>query len=342
MSFAETIKKARESGMKDDQILDAIIKQNPHKEEFFNKEKEKGNTPTQILDGIVGNVNAEKKEDPPAVPPPPPIESPVSGEIKRHVPEKPTEETKLWMRIFITLILLSIAATSITIFYRAFFVPKLKPIDPEIIVQEVQIPRATPPLIKLYTDKDSIERFAYTVDEEYILTLKKLVRDNKSGELIRLIIDNQKDGPKNIRVSTLEDFYNIFQIKFPENFFTKIEKDFNLFVYTKESPGKIAFVVPFDKTVRDDVEWTIMRPWEETIVEDFRFFFAEWDQQISSVGEFSTTNHKGDMPTSFPIRYKEGNGGTGIYYTIVEDRLLFATSLESIKNIIERYYYLTR
>ncbi len=337
MNFSESIKKARERGMNDEQILEAIKKQNPHKEDFFNKEKNRGLTSTNILDDI---VNGEKKD---SIPEKSPIEeSPIPFEIKKDVPPKPTEETKLWMRIFITLILLSIAATSITIFYRAFFVPKLKPINPEIIVHEVQIPRASPPSIRLYPEKDSISRFAITTDGEYLLYLKKIVRDNKDGEIIRVIIDDQKDGAKNIRSSNLEDFFTVFQIKFPENLFTKIEKDFNLFVYTREITGRIAFSVKFDKSVRDDVEWTLMRPWEETMAEDFRFFFAEWDQQISSAGEFQTTTHKGDMPVSFSIRYKEGSGGVGIYYTIAEDRLLFATSLESIKNIIERYYYLGR
>jgi hypothetical protein len=337
MNFTESIKKARERGMSDDQILEAIRKQNPHKEEFFNKEKERGLTSTNILDNIVSEEEEVKPSEKPPL-----QEPPIPPEIKEHVPPKPSEETKLWMRIFITLILVSIAATSITMFYRAFFVPKLKPIDPEIIVQEVQIPRATPPSIRLYPEKDSIYRFAITTNEEYILYLKKILRDNKDGELIRVIIDDQKDGVKNIRSSNLEDFFNVFQIKFPESLFSKIEKDFNLFIYTKETTGRIAFAVKFDKTVRDDVEWTLMRPWEETMADDFRFFFAEWDQQISSVGEFSTTTHKGDMPVSFSIRYKEGSGNTGIYYTITEDSLLFATSLESIKNIIERYYYLDR
>ncbi len=336
MNFTESIKKARERGMSDDQILEAIKKQNPHKEDFFSKEKDRGLTSTDILNNIV-NEEAKIPEKPPLV-----QEPPISPEIKERVPPKPSEETKLWMRIFITLVLISITATSVTMFYRAFFVPKLKPIDPEIIVHEVQIPRATPPSIRLYPEKDSIYRFAITTNEEYILYLKKIVRDNKDGELIRIIIDDQKDGVKNIRSSNLEDFFTIFQIKSPENLFSKIEKDFNLFVYTKEVTGKIAFAVKFDKAVRDDVEWTLMRPWEETMVDDFRFFFAEWDQQISSVGEFSTTTHKGDMPVSFSIRYKEGSGDTGIYYAIAEDRLLFATSLESIKNIIERYYYLDR
>jgi len=334
MNFAESIKKARERGMQDEQILEAIKKQNPHKEDFFNREKNRGLTSANILDNIINEEKIPKKI---------PLEEPsIPPEIKEHIPPKPTEETKLWMRIFITLVLISIAATSITMFYRAFFVPKLKPINPEIIVHEIQIPRATPPSIRLYPEKDSIDRFAITANEEYLLYLKKIVRDNKDGELIRIIIDDQRDGAKNIRSSNLEDFFNIFQIKFPENIFTKIEKDFNLFVYTKEITGRIALSVKFDKSVRDDVEWTLMRPWEETMVEDFRFFFAEWDQQISSVGEFLTTTHKGDLPVSFSIRYKEGSGGAGIYYAITEDRLLFATSLESIKNIIERYYYLGR
>jgi hypothetical protein len=337
MNFTESIKKARERGMSDDQILEAIKKQNPHKEEFFNKEKERGLTSTNILDNIVSEEREVKIPEKPLI-----KENPVPPGIKEHIPPKPSEETKLWMRIFITLVLISVAATSITMFYRAFFVPKLKPINPEIIVHEIQIPRATPPSIKLYPEKDSIYRFAVTANEEYILYLKKIIRDNKDGELIRVIIDDQKNGAKNIRSSNLEDFFAVFQIEFPENLFSKIEKDFNLFVYTKEVTGRVAFAVKFDKAVRDDVEWTIMRPWEETMVNDFRFFFAEWDQQISSVGEFSTTTHKGDMPVSFSIRYKEGSGDAGIYYTIAEDRLLFATSLESIKNIIERYYYLKR
>ena len=95
MNFAESIKKARERGMQDEQILEAIKKQNPHKEDFFNKEKEKGLTSTNILDNIISEEKIEKKvivEQPP-IPP----------EIKGHIPPKPTEETKIWMRIFITL-----------------------------------------------------------------------------------------------------------------------------------------------------------------------------------------------------------------------------------------------
>jgi hypothetical protein len=342
MNFTDSIIRARERGLSDDQILSAIIKQNPHKEAFFSGEKEKGLSSTGILNNIIGEEATESKEE--IKEKEHPIEEKKTGippELVDNIPAKPSDETKLWVRIFITLILLAFAATSVTFLYRTFFVPRLRPIQPEKIIQEIQTPRATPPVVKIYPERDSIIRFPLTVDEEYLLYLRKIVREEKGGELIRIIAEDQKGGIKSARITTLEDFFTVFNIEFPENFFEKIEKEFNLFVYTRETTGKLAFAVTFNKDHRDDVEWTIMRPWEETMHQDFRQFFSFWDSQVTE-GDFINDSHKGDLPLSFPIRYREGSGGMGIYYSITEDRLLFATSSDSIKVLIERYYYFNR
>ncbi len=328
MTFAESIKKARKSGMTDEQILAAMKKQNPKKEGFFRARENAGMSATAILDEITGE--GKKEEVPPR--------EELSPEMKTSIPIKPSEETKVWTRIFITLGLISMAALSLTVLYHTFFIPRLTPISPETITREVRIPRATPPLVKLYPEKDDIQRFAITVNEEYLLHLRRIAREEKEGELIRIIVEDQRETVRDPRVTDLEDFFNIFEIDYPDNFFEKIEKEFNLYLYTGETTGRLAFVTKFDKDMRDDVEWTIMRPWEDTMAEEFRNFFAFWDQQVSADREFSSTTHRGDMPISYPIRYQEGSGEMGIYYTIVEDRLLFATSLESIKIIIERYH----
>ncbi len=340
MNFSESIKKARERGMNDDQILEAIKKQNPHKADFFDAEKERGLSSTDILNNVVReDVTTEKAQDKETTSPP--KNEPLPN-IVANIPQKPPEETKLWMRIFITLVLVSITATSVTILYRAFFVPKLRPISPTTIVHEVYAPRATQPLVRMYPERDSILRFPITADEEYLSYLRRIAREEKSGEMVRIIIEDQREGVRNARITDLEDFFKIFEIDFPENFFDKIERDFNLFVYTRETTGKFVFAVSFDRSVRDDVEWTIMRPWENTMMRDFRSFFNFWDIQTTESREFSNTTHKGDMPTSFPIRYSEAGGGMGLYYTITDDRLLFATSLDSIRVLIERYYYFGR
>ncbi len=330
MNFAESIKKARESGLSDDQILDAIKKQNPQKEDFFNKKAGQGITPTQILDEIIGGGNKEVSNH---------LNSnPLTPEIKARIPQRPAEETKLWTRIFITLSLLTIATLSVTLLYRSFFVPRLRPIHPEVIVHEIQTPRAANPLVKLYPERDHIHRFAITVDDEYKLYLKSLARDDRSGEFMRVIVDDQREGVRNARIANFEDFFKIFNIKYPENFFEKISKDFNLFIYTGESPGKLAFISTFDREARDDVEYLIMRHWEKAMTEDFNPFFNFWNESIEKEGDFRETTYQGNMLSPVSIRYKEGTGGFGIYYALTNTRILFGTSLESIQIIIERNY----
>ena len=340
MNFSESIKKARERGMNDDQILEAIKKQNPHKADSFETEKAKGLSSTDILNNIIQEDTTTEKEQEKETPSSPKEESPPS--IVANIPQKPSEETKLWMRIFIALILVSVTATSIAILYSAFFVPRLRPISPTTIIHEVYAPRAIQPLVRIYPERDSILRFPITADEEYLSYLRRISREEKSGEMVRIIVEDHREGVRDARITDLEDFFEIFEIDFPDNFFDKVERDFNLFVYTRETTGKFAFVVEFDRSVRDDVEWTIMRPWENTMMSDFRSFFAFWDIQTTEIREFSNTTHRGDMPTSFPIRYSEAGEGMGLYYTITDNRLLFGTSLDSIRVLIERYYYLGR
>ena len=64
MSIAESIKKAREKGLKDKQILQEIIKQNPEKGKVFIEAVDKGTSPTEILEEIIRQKKGaeEKKE----------------------------------------------------------------------------------------------------------------------------------------------------------------------------------------------------------------------------------------------------------------------------------------
>ncbi len=331
MNIAESINKARERGLSDKEILEAIKKQNPGKEEFFKKAEERGASATQILNETI-NQN-ERKE----------TVSLSQEKIPSSLPKKPTEESKLWMRIFITFGLSVIAALSFTFLYRVFFIPRLEPIDPEIIVKEIYHPRATEPLIKLYPEKDDIIRFPITANEELLMHLRRIIREEKNGDIIRIIVEDQREGVQSTRVVDLENFFDIFQIKYPERFFEKIEKDFNLFVCTTEARSKIGFVAKFSEENREEVEWNIMRPWEKTIEKDFRNFFAFWNEEVpEDEGDLLSIGYQGELPREVSIRYREGSGGMGIYYTIINDRIIFGTSAESIKILIERHNELNK
>lgn len=358
MNFADSIKKARERGISDDQILEAIIKQNPHKEDFFNQEKEKGFSSAQILDNIINQESSfvssqatqeearetEEKPEEKKIS----FDEKLSPEIFAKIPSKPSEETKVWVRVGVTLALSAIAAFSFTLFYRVFFVPTLAPIDPVIVEKELQIPRISPPLINLHPEKDNIRRFAISVDDEYKVNLRRIVREEDEGEIVRIIAEDHREGARNARLIDLQDFFTIFEIEFHERdfeeFFEKIEKDFDLFVYTGEPTNRIGFVSKFTSNAQDkeDVEYNVMRRWEErTMAENFEEFFGFWGEEIDPDGSFGRTSFQGEeMPVSFDIRYLEGTGGMGIYYSLSEGRLLFSTSLESIQVMIERYYEL--
>ncbi len=61
MNVVDSIQKAREKGVSDEQILEEIRKQNPDKEVFFKKAEERGATETQIIEEII-KQNKTKEE----------------------------------------------------------------------------------------------------------------------------------------------------------------------------------------------------------------------------------------------------------------------------------------
>lgn len=350
MSFIETINKAREKGLTDEQILDAIKKQNPSKEAVFNDALQKGSTATQILNeiinqnkevpegksGLVENNNKKKinvkKEEITLSP----------EDLPKSIPSKPSQEAKLWMRIFITLGLVSITALSFTVLYRALFVPTLEPIKPQINTVRVFSPAAGHPLIRMYPEKDDVYRIPIEIDGEYKMHLRRIMREEKSGDIIRVIMEDLSSGVGDrARISNLEDFFRIFSIDYPEIFFDTISKDFNLFIYTKEAINKIGFVTKFPEDKRQHVEMIILRPWEETIESDFQDFFNFWGVEIPETkDDLLNMSFKGDLAEPVVIRYREGSRGFGLYYSIRNDHLFFATSEDMIKELLVRNYNL--
>ncbi len=69
MKIIESIKKARERGFNDKEILEKIEKQNPEKRDFLEKAKNRGANPSEILDEIIRQNSfsdskvSEKKEE---------------------------------------------------------------------------------------------------------------------------------------------------------------------------------------------------------------------------------------------------------------------------------------
>lgn len=331
MKIIESIKKARERGFNDKEILEKIEKQNPEKKEFFNKARERGLNPSEILDEIMNQNISSFNEENEVIKEKEPLQ------LNVNIPQRPSEESKLWIRIFISLGLAVLTALFSTLFYRSFFIPRIEPVEPERIVREVHTPQATSPLLMLYPEKDEVERFAISSEEEFLIHMKRIIEEERDGDIVRVIVeDHREDDPS---IFDLKDLEEIFGLNFPQKFFEKIDSNFNLIVHPNKGRNDLAFIARFDEEDEEEIEWTIMRPWEETIEKDLQGLFSFLEKEIPLLdSDLEPTPYEGDAPRTVSIRHRKGEDGVGLYYAIMRERLLFATSLETMEKLIERYY----
>ncbi len=347
MKIIESINKAKEKGINDKEILEEIEKQNPEKKPFFDKARERGFSSAEILDEIIKQNTKEisfekdlkkdnyKKSDDTFL-----YNVPEENNIQKEIPKKPSEKSKLWLRIFITIILSSLAAFSFTVIYRSLLISEVEPVYPEIIQRQISIPQANPPLIKLYPERDTVERIAISSDEEYFMYLEKLLEYETEKELIRVITEDHREGEP-LRIINFEDFFQAFSITPPQLFFQRVSNEFDFYIYNQDEKNSLIFISGFPKQNREEVEWNIMRPWEGKIEQDFQrlFSFLGKDIEITS-SELETTSVRISQARQVNVRYRETEENRGLYYTIIDERLFFSTSLEAIELVIQRYYQL--
>ncbi len=436
MNIVSSIKKARAKGASDKEILSEIRRQNPEKEDFFLKAEYRGAGPSQILDEIIkqnaqeessARINKEEerrrkflerveqkemsKEGGFATPSSEALESSLSEsspeeedieeedeeEIEEeHLqpPQKPTEKSKLWVRLLVALVIVSIFIFSIAFLYRALFLTSPPEVEPVEKVKEIITPRAPDSLIRIDREKDDIIRIPITSNDEYIMLLRKAIEEEERGEMVRIIIEDQREEEP--RISNLKDFFQIFRVSHPQDFFDIIEEDFTLLLYTKEKESRLGFVVETNED--KDLSWGLMRPWEESIERDFQRLFSFLEIEVPTTDEeLNSTTYENiiiryrstppeeellNVMRNTPIysgaqnlietgRTEEGekykklreegdrysilvnntegwiekdnvistespHEGIGFYYAIVGRKIVFSTSLESTKAIIDR------
>ncbi len=374
MNIVESIKKAKGKGLSDSEILEIIERQNPEKKAFFNKAKRIGANATEILEEIISQNAPQKKplererfeevyeeysppqeEEERKTPEKTPTEPIVQKEEKgfeqemremiknedpiyfdaSEIPEKPVEEAKLWTRIYIALSFIVLLSLVFTFFYRSLTLPRVDTIEPRVITKEVYLPRSSPSLLTLYPERDSIERFPFSSNAEFLMHLENLLQKPREEDLVRIIVEDHTK--EEARLLDMEDFFRMFSVSFPENFFEVMEKDLHLFLHPGEEENNLAFGVPFERGDREIVEWNVMRPWEGRIEERFLEFFQFLGEEIPETRDDLESVGYRTPRVSTIIRYREGTGEKGLYYAILNDCLFFATSMETMEKTIERY-----
>lgn len=342
MNIIDFIKNGRKRGLSDDFILEEIKKQAPHKKEAFDVAMDNGATSSDIVEEILKQnkerEEQEKKEEKPVEDKK--IKKPNSGIFGNKKEGERKQNEGLWLRIFIALIFVCVTSLSLTFFYRSLFVPKIESIHPVKIIEEVSVPHAHYPFVKMDPEKDNIVRFSISTTEEYLINIRNITRKDHQGELVRVIAEDHRT--KETRIFDLNDFFDAFKIKYPEKFFENIEKEFDLFVYYETGRNNLGFILKIKNGKEDNLRWMIMRPWEETIEKDFSYFFGYFGEKIPETkNDLSSIEYKSTYgKKTNDIRYREGEQDMGLYYSITETHLIFGTSLKTVQNIIDRHYQL--
>ncbi len=394
MAVVESIQKARNNGVKDEQILSEIVKQNQEKAPFFEKAKERGATATDILNEIIKQNKTEKEgeiQTPPPVPkmrkmaiseelrkkeelereqfikrlesrekgeplaeemplPPPPVTEEIKEtkeevpEVKEKketpkesvgsVPQRPQTGTKLWARVVIVLVLVAVTAAAAAFFYQVLIlnppsVTEVEITDPVIVEKEIPTPRAPNPLIKINPSIDHSIRFPITTSGEYIIKMRDYMRRDYDAEVVHVVTEDQREEPS--RIVDMEDFFGFFEIRHPRGLFDVVEKDFTLIIYPDDGNNRIAFVSRFEREKREELEWLVMRPWEETIEKDFKGLFSFIGVEMPETNEeLEQTNYSGHR-----IRYRETPHIEERTLMVLEEELPVYSDTESLEELGE-------
>jgi len=143
---------------------------------------------------------------------------------------------------------------------------------------------------------------------------------------IRILFKNMKEN----KVVGLKDFFEVFEIKAPEELLEKLDDDFTLFIYSGEKDNRLGFVA---KTAEEENVTNLMLSWETTIEKDTeKLFEVLGKEKTDTFLSFKKATYK-----NIPFRYISfPSENFGICWAMVENKLLFSTSGESMIKSIDK------
>jgi hypothetical protein len=269
----------------------------------------------------------KKKE----LPSPPEIEgpeAPLGTIIPKPLPRRPSPFKKALVRGVILAVLLFILSFSYWFLWvREPAEEVIPPTEKEIIPPEekeeegeekpeISIP---PSLISISETRIS----EISQDEEIPGIFNQLMEEELSpGDFTRIVIKNTNEN----RLSSLEDFSQVFQIEIPEGIFQKLEPDYTLTLYSQEQGKRVALVT---KIKEKEGLGELLKAWEPETEKGISISGQEIPALVSY---FKAANYKG-----VTFRYQTfSEDDLGICYSLFNDYFILTSSGESMLKTIDK------
>jgi len=209
------------------------------------------------------------------------------------------------------------------LFIRKAPAPSAPPAPPPeiIVVPEITIPESP-------ISVEAIRTIEITKSEEILIHLTQIFKEDLTeSQFTRIIIKDLT----NKKVLGLKEFFDTFQVKTPEDFYSKLKNDeFNLLIYPQKEGKRLVLITKIE--TKEGLP-EILRFWEDTMEMDLASFFTFLGKEKPALKDyFARISYR--QKTIRCQTFTEED--FGVCYLIQNDYLIFTTSLESMKKIIDR------
>jgi len=257
------------------------------------------------------------------------------GKIETLIPKFPRKPSP-FQKVLVRIIVVSVLFLFVGFFYWFFGVRKAEKPPEERITPKEEI---TPPKEEIIEEPEIIiplslisvnatETLEVSISEEASTSLSQFLGKKSAADTFtRILIKDSKEN----KILGLKEFFEVFKIRTPENFYQKTEEDFTLFVYSQEEGERIGFIT---KIKEESGLEELLKSWEPTMETDFGNLFAIMNKQGRALFPyFKNASYRG-----ISFRYQTFSiPHFGICYSISNQYFIFTSSGKSIMKIIEQF-----
>jgi len=237
---------------------------------------------------------------------------------------KPSTLQKILVRVGMVLILFLFVG----FFYWLLEVRKVEPPKEEELNNEEVISQEPEIIIPVsLISVDTIEILEDSTIKTASTSLSEILGKKFDADtFVRILIENKAEN----KVLGLKEFFETFQVKFPEGFLEKLSNDFTLFIYSGKNSTRLGFAAE----IKDETGLSqALNSWEPTMEQDTeKLFIILGKQEKSSVPYFRTASYKN---TSFRyLSFLPDN--FGICYSLFNNYFFWTTSGESMTKVLDK------
>lgn len=244
---------------------------------------------------------------------------------------------KIFIRGVLAVLLILIIASIIAFWYWYFAIKKASSLPPasspaisleEEMVEKEEVvekrePIIPPSLILVETTETLKILFPAELPDLISQTVKKDLEENR---FTRIIIENTTEN----KILGLKEFFESFAINPPENFYSKINNDFTLFVYSSKGVNRFGFIA---KAKTKEGLLSLFQLWEETMEKDFETLFAVLGKEEQTPFPYFKTAAYKEVVFHY-LSFSQEN--FGILWALTDDYLIFTSSGESMLKVIDK------